>query len=157
MECAHAVFRNWANHDIRNPSPSVSSLENRTKLIESGATQLRRELQLKDGEVFLEKDDLFQLCSKIVTVRDMMECSTMIIYWVVHSVCDESIRTFLSEMRRDYILDDDNDNVGFLIQELITRFITPVHLNIISDEYYKTSDQMKPLHHFGTICCVAGA
>jgi hypothetical protein len=63
----------------------------------------------------------------------------MIIYWVIHSVCDESIRAFLSELRRDFAVDDGNDNVGFIIQELITRFITPTHLSTISNEFHDAS------------------
>jgi hypothetical protein len=55
MAYSHAAFRNWTERDIRNPSPSVSSLEDESNLLSLVQLNFAVSSNIKTGKCFLRR------------------------------------------------------------------------------------------------------
>jgi hypothetical protein len=85
------TYQGWRANESFDRDTSSTSTENRAKTIEAGPGLLRKELNLEETTLFNEHGDLFMLGTKIHVVKDMLQCNNLTIYWILHSVCSESI------------------------------------------------------------------
>ena len=133
-------YRDWRGFDPYERDSSAGSGENRAKMIESGASLLRVELNLTPSSQFTEKGDLFLLGKKLFVLKEMLACSNDIIFWVLHNVCNDPIRNFLMSLKNDFsIEDEDMEIVPFLMHEIMKRFMTPSYLTGITEAFHEAT------------------
>ena len=83
---------------------------------------------------------MFALCNALETVKQMLKCSNDMLYWIIHNVCNESIRVFLTDMVKGWGPSpdmEDDDVLPHIIRELLNRFVTEEHRLDITNGYFE--------------------
>jgi hypothetical protein len=82
------VARGYAANDHTS---SFSSGEYRAKNIQAGVLLKRSQLNMKVVKFFSKSQDISSLCNALRTVKQMLQCSNDLLFWIVHNVCNETI------------------------------------------------------------------